>query len=96
MSDSDNSTELTLKDYAALIKKREDLRATAERLKQGTKNAWRKFYDCEREISKANKILGIDRIFVEEHFNIPDAPVKKEKKRKLDDPTPDATQLKFD
>ena len=76
---------MDLKQYAELIKQRELARQTAERLKLQTKKAWKQYYDIERDISKANEELGIDRIFVEENFNVPpNTPVKKKPaKRKL-------------
>lgn len=96
---------MDLKQYAELIKQREQARIAAEKLKQQTKQAWRKYYDLERDISKANEELGIDRVFAEE-FNVPpntpDQPVKKrlvdhiKKRIRLDEATAEATQLKFD
>jgi len=88
---------MDLKEYAELIRRREQARVTAEKLKLQTSKAWRKYYDIERDISKANDELGLDRIFVEENFNVPpNTPVKKKGKRKLDEATVDAVQLKFD
>ena len=94
---------MDLKQYAELIKQREQARLTAERLKLQTKKAWKRYYDIERDISKANEELGLADIM---EFNVPpntpDAPVKKrltdhiKKRIRLDSETSDAKQLSFD